>query len=151
MTGKSAYGSWRDLMPLGTVIAMGILLAVSTFIVTRAYYASLERQQFRRSATYYETKFKPYGLPLDSRKTYTKLDWQIWTATLSDSKEQFERFTAPLGKWLDESTSRVPLTDFYDTVSGKQEAFQARSVVGGIYIKALSDAALAKKWKARTE
>src|ERR1700761_2105940 len=58
MTGKSAYGSWRDLMPLGTVIAMGILLAVSTFIVTRAYYASLEQQQFRRSATYYETKFK---------------------------------------------------------------------------------------------
>jgi hypothetical protein len=100
---------------------------------------------------YYETKFQRYGLPLDSRKTYTKLDWQIWTATLSDSQEQFERFTAPLGKWLDETPSRVPLTDFYDTVSGKQEAFQARSVVGGIYIKALSDAALAKKWRARTE
>src|ERR1700744_5453263 len=58
MTGEKAYGSWRDLMPLGTVIAMGCMLAISTFIVTRAYYASLERQQFRRSATYYETKFK---------------------------------------------------------------------------------------------
>jgi hypothetical protein len=100
---------------------------------------------------FYETKLQPYGLPLDSRKTYTKLDWQIWTATLSDSQPQFERFTAPLGKWLDETPSRVPLTDFYDTVTGKQEAFQARSVVGGIYIKALSDGALAKKWRSRTE
>jgi len=101
--------------------------------------------------TFYETKMKRYGLPLDSRKTYTKLDWEIWTATLSDSQAQFERFTAPLGKWLEETPSRVPLTDWYDTVSGRQEAFQARSVVGGIYIKALSDGALAKRWRARAE
>jgi hypothetical protein len=79
------------------------------------------------------------------------LDWEIWTATLSDSPAQFERFTAPLGKWLDETPTRVPLTDWYDTVSGRQEAFQARSVVGGIYIKVLSDGALAKRWRASAE
>jgi signal transduction histidine kinase len=58
MTGKKAYSGWRDLMPLGTVIAMGCMLAITAFITTRAYYASLEQQQFRRNATYYETKFK---------------------------------------------------------------------------------------------
>ena len=100
---------------------------------------------------FYETKLEPFGLPLDSRKTYTKLDWQIWTATLSDSRPQFDRLVSPLGKWLDQTPSRVPLTDFYDTVSGKQEAFQARSVVGGIYIKALSESDLAKKWRTRNE
>jgi hypothetical protein len=48
--------------------------------------------------------------------------------------------------WSDETPSRVPTTDFYDAVSGKQMGFQARSVVGGIFIKALADPAITKRW-----
>jgi hypothetical protein len=49
---------------------------------------------------------------------------------------------------MNETPSRVPLTDWYDTKSGKMIGFQGRSVVGGVYIKALSDDGLAKKWSA---
>jgi len=107
------------------------------------------RQIKRAELNYYETKLAPYGLPLDSRKTYTKLDWQIWTATMAETSGQFQEFLKPILKWVNETPTRVPLTDWYDTVSGKQEAFQARSVVGGVYIKALADRELAAKWQKR--
>ena len=55
MTGKKTQGRWRDLVPLITVIAAGLTLAISAFMATRAYYAALELQQFRRNATYFET------------------------------------------------------------------------------------------------
>ncbi len=96
---------------------------------------------------FYLQHMNKYGLPLDSRKTYTKLDWEIWTATLAGSSDQFARFVDPIQLWISEGPTRVPLTDWYDTITGKQEGFQARSVVGGVYIKAYADAALAKKWR----
>jgi hypothetical protein len=49
---------------------------------------------------------------------------------------------------VNETPSRVPLTDWYDTKTGAQEGFQARSVVGGLYVKAYADPALTKKWRA---
>ena len=96
---------------------------------------------------FYLTKLNTYGLPLDNRADYTKLDWEMWTATLTRQPKQFDAQVDPIYQWLLETPSRVPLTDWYDTKTGKQVGFQARSVVGGVYIKALADKQLALKWR----
>ena len=36
-----------------------------------------------------------YGFPLDSRKDYTKLDWELWSATMASDKQQFQQMIAP--------------------------------------------------------
>ena len=110
---------------------------------------------------FYMKKLNVYGLPLDSRADYTKLDWSIWTATLASTPEQFKSITDPIAKWITETPTRVPLTDWYDTKDGKQvgwtnsrherrPGFQARSVVGGVFIKALADKSVAAKWQAKS-
>jgi hypothetical protein len=87
-----------------------------------------------------------FGLPLDNRKTYTKLDWIVWTATLSNKQSDFITLTDPLYKFMTESPTRVPLSDWFETTDGKQVGFQARSVVGGVYMKMLSDPQMWSKW-----
>lgn len=100
---------------------------------------------------FYKTKQLKYGLPLDNRKEYTKLDWIVWTATLADTQADFATFIQPVHRFLNESPSRVPMTDWYWTHDGKQSGFQARSVVGGVFIKPLADAAMWKKWAAKAQ
>lgn len=89
-----------------------------------------------------------YGLPLDNRQPYTKSDWLIWTATLACDRETFEEMVGPLWNAYDSMQSRVPLTDWYFTVTGQhksyfsrseniEKSFRNRTVVGGHFIKLL--------------
>ncbi len=96
---------------------------------------------------YYKTQLNKFGFPLDRRSLYTKLDWEVWSATLARDPADMITLLSPLKVFMNESPSRVPLTDWYWTNTGKQAGFQARSVVGGVYIPLLRDQSLWKKWR----
>ena len=87
---------------------------------------------------FYLTKQNKYGLPLDSRDTYTKSDWIMWTATMADDDE-FPLFIKPMHKFMNETTERIPMTDFYYTDKPVHMQFRCRSVVGGYFMKMLDE------------
>ena len=93
----------------------------------------------------YRRHINPYGLPLDSRATYTKSDWLVWTAALSSTREEFEEMIAPLWEAYHRTPSRVPMTDWYDTVTSLQVGFQNRTVQGGLFLKLLEASGLCRR------
>jgi hypothetical protein len=105
----------------------------------------------------YKKHFHLYGLPLDSRQPYTKSDWLTWTATLAAERDTFEEFIEPMWNAFHYSPSRVPMTDWYWTLTGEHKtyasttyisnvpnvkgeitkSFRNRTVQGGLFIKLL--------------
>ncbi|GLB33929.1 putative protein with domain of unknown function (DUF5127) [Lyophyllum shimeji] len=80
---------------------------------------------------WYKTVAQPYGVPLDTRHTYTKTDWEIWTAGIVTDTATRDLFISSVKKYASSGSSNQPLGDWYETTNGAAEGFRARPVVGG--------------------
>jgi len=98
---------------------------------------------------FYKKVQKTYGLPLDNRHDQTKLDWILWTACLTGQRADFDTLVAPVFRFLNCAPNRVPMCDWYSAQDAKQRGFQARPVVGGVFIKMLCNREIWNKWVKR--
>ncbi len=85
----------------------------------------------------YKKELMPYGVPLDSRKKYTKSDWTLWAACLADNREDFNVIVDTLWSAYNTMRTFVPMTDWYHTDTSHMQKFRHRSVQGGLFIKLL--------------
>ncbi len=89
---------------------------------------------------FYKTQMKEYGVPLDCRNSYTKTDWQMWTACLIDEPEYRQNIIEKIWNFACETPVRVPFTDFYDTkIPLQMMHFQNRTVQGGLFFPMLME------------
>ncbi len=89
---------------------------------------------------FYKKQQNKYGLPLDIRETYTKLDWITWTATLTQNRADFEAFIPPIIAYLNATPDRSPMSDWYQTKTARKVGFDARPVVGGVFLLSFTTA-----------
>ncbi len=103
----------------------------------------------QKEVAHYKKMMLRYGVPLDSRTRLTKTDWSFWIATLAENQADFEAIIAPIYDYLNATTTRDPIADSYVTDNIHSGGMHARPVVGGFFIKMLTDRALWKKWASR--
>jgi hypothetical protein len=103
----------------------------------------------QKEMSFYKKIQNQYGLPLDNRETYTKLDWITWTASLTQNRADFEAMVNPVVAFLNATPDRSPMTDWYQTKTARKVGFDARPVVGGVFLQMLYDKTVWQKYAAR--
>ncbi|MDR3146901.1 MAG: DUF4965 domain-containing protein [Treponema sp.] len=94
---------------------------------------------FAAELAWYTAQQNSYGVPLDSRRDYTKSDWVLWVTAFSSNRTEREALIRPVARFLEATPDRVPFSDWYDTLSAKHYYFQNRTVQGGLFMPLLAD------------
>lgn len=105
----------------------------------------------QKEMRFYRKSQNQFGLPLDSRKDYTKLDWTCWTATLTQNRDDFEDLISHVAAFVNTTAQRTPMSDWYETKSGARVGFDARPVVGGVFLQMLYDKSTWQKYAGRDQ
>lgn len=105
------------------------------FVLDKLFgFGLFDKKLTEKEVSYYLTKTNEYGIPLENRETFTKSDWLIWSAFLTDDIDKRKAIISPVRKFLSCGVDRTPFSDLYYTKTGKSSAFRARSVQGGLFL-----------------
>ncbi|KAJ7142411.1 DUF1793-domain-containing protein [Mycena epipterygia] len=80
---------------------------------------------------WYKTVANKFGVPLDTRHTYTKSDWLMWTAAIVTDVGLRDQLITTLKDYVSNGLNNQAFPDLYDTITGVADGFRARPVTGG--------------------
>ncbi|KAL1761028.1 hypothetical protein FB107DRAFT_269372 [Schizophyllum commune] len=86
---------------------------------------------YDQQTAFYQKHSNTFGVPLDSRHTYTKSDWEIWTAAIMSDNNTRDMLISAVAQYAANGQNDAPFSDWYETTDGKVAGFRARPVVGG--------------------
>lgn len=84
-------------------------------------------------AAWYASVSNLFGVPLQAPHSYSKSDWEIFTAAWLARYPVSSQLIEQVYTYANTTPDRVPFSDLYDTISGHQAGFQARPVQGGMF------------------
>ncbi|KAK0707584.1 hypothetical protein B0H67DRAFT_494625 [Lasiosphaeris hirsuta] len=96
----------------------------------------IDQEIFDMQSAFYPTIALEYGVPLDTRHTWTKSDWEMFAAAVS-SVQTRDMFISKTAHWVGATTSNRAMTDLFDAGTGGYPGggptFVARPVMGGMF------------------
>ncbi len=92
-----------------------------------------------------------YGLPCDNRTDQSLIDWAVWCLALARDPDDWQALFEPLFNYVHETPQRVAVADWFNTKDASRVGFQARPVVGGVFIRLLADSAAWRSWSATAD
>lgn len=69
-------------------------------------------------SAFYPTVANRYGVPLDTRASYTKSDWESWAAAIA-SNSTADLLYGSIATFIKENPTNRPFTDLFDTITGE--------------------------------
>ncbi|RYP78349.1 hypothetical protein DL771_000534 [Monosporascus sp. 5C6A] len=145
-TARSYIDQWQDLginkaadlphttLSYGDESSHGLLYNLYANSLLGFGYDFVPKSVYDWQSAFYPTVALKYGVPLDTRHTWTKTDWIMWTAAIA-SEDTRNTFIRLLARWISETTTHMAFTDLYDAATGDYPSaglrFTARPVVGG--------------------
>ncbi|CAG2108209.1 unnamed protein product [Medioppia subpectinata] len=88
---------------------------------------------YEQQDEWYQQVMNVYGLSLGCEKQDTKFDWIMFTAAASGDTKLRQLLFDRTAKWLRETPTRVPFSDYANTITGYSSGFVNRPVIGGVF------------------
>ncbi|KAL8775587.1 MAG: hypothetical protein Q9209_000083 [Squamulea sp. 1 TL-2023] len=144
-TASAYYQQWESLAidPTGTHTTLAYHWRSSYSLLYNIYPALLLNLSvippslYKQQSDFYPSVSQIYGIPLDSRHSYTKSDESMWAAATCEPATR-RLFVNGLARWVNETQTEGPFSDLWETkgmgeYGGRPEVveFRGRPVVGG--------------------
>ncbi|KID76102.1 Glutaminase A [Metarhizium brunneum] len=95
----------------------------------------IPQEIYDMQSDFYLKTQKEYGVILDTRNVWTKVDWELFAAAVAKPETQ-NMFISKIARWINETPTWRAFTDLYDVNTGGYPGglqFTARPVVGGTF------------------